>query len=336
MTGTVAGAIPVVVVSGFLGSGKTTLIRGLLADSRANDSALIVNEFGEVGIDHHLFRKTDESTTLIRNGCVCCGLRDDLSDAMRDLLDKRDRSAIPAFDRLVIETTGLADPGPILHTLVSDPVLRNRFRMNRVLITLDAVSGQSNLSTYGEAMRQVAAADLVVLTKLDLAPPESAMALRQTVRMLNPIAHVTEAHHGRFDLDMLLSETIPRSIGGASAIPTSGGDRSALMHISGGRVSSHTLIFDTPLDWRMFGIWLTMLLDQHGERVLRMKGLLNVGVQRGPLLLEGVQHVMHAPRHLREWPDEDRRSRLVFIVRDLDVDLLHDSLLAFQEAAAVG
>ena len=333
---TVAGAIPVVVVSGFLGSGKTSLIRGLLADSRARDSALIVNEFGEVGIDHHLFRKTDESTTLLRNGCVCCSLRDDLSDAMRDLLDKRDSADIPPFNRLVIETTGLADPGPILHTVVSDPVLRNRFRMNRVLTTLDAVSGLSNLATYGEAIRQVSAADLVVLTKLDLVPPESVVELRHALKELNPIAHVTEADHGRFDLDLLLSESVERSIGDASSVPVPELDRSAVLHLSADVVVSHTLIFDTPLNWQMFGIWLTMLLDQHGERVLRMKGLLNVGVERGPLLLEGVQHVMHAPRHLQEWPDEDRRSRLVFIVRDLDVDLLRNSLLAFQEAAAVG
>ena len=333
---TVAGAIPVVLVSGFLGSGKTSLIRGLLADSRASDSALIVNEFGEVGIDHHLFRKTDESIALIRDGCVCCSLRDDLSDAMRDLLDKRDRADIPPFNRLVIETTGLADPGPILHTVVSDPVLRNRFRMNRVLTTLDAVSGLSNLAAYGEAMRQVAAADLVVLTKLDLAPPESVVALRHALKELNPIAQVTEAHHGRFDLDLLLSESGARSIGAPSPFPTLGVDRSAVLHTSAGSIVSHTLIFDTPLNWQMFGIWLTMLLGQHGARVLRMKGLLNVGVQRGPLLLEGVQHVMHAPRHLQEWPDENRQSRLVFIVRDLDVDLLRDSLLAFQEAAAVG
>jgi G3E family GTPase len=331
---TVTGPIPVLIVSGFLGSGKTSLIRRLLADPRASGSALIVNEFGEVGIDHHLFRKTDESTTLIRNGCVCCSLRDDLSDAMRELLDKRDRRTIRPFDRLVIETTGLADPGPILHTLVSDPVLRNRYRMDKVLTTLDAVRGQVNLSTYGEATRQVAAADVVVLTKLDLAPPAAAASLRRALKMLNPIAQVADAHHGRFDLDLLFFESTPSSVADAFSRPSADRAGSAMMHTSGDSVSSHTLIFDTPLDWQMFGIWLTMLLDKHGERVLRMKGLLNVGSQRGPLLLEGVQHVMHAPRHLQEWPDDDRRSRLVFIVRELDVDLLHDSLLAFQEAAA--
>ena len=174
----------------------------------------------------------------------------------------------------------------------------------------------------------------MVLTKLDLAPPAAAASLRRALKMLNPIAQVADAHHGRFDLDLLFFESTPSSVADAFSRPSADRAGSAMMHTSGDSVSSHTLIFDTPLDWQMFGIWLTMLLDKHGERVLRMKGLLNVGSQRGPLLLEGVQHVMHAPRHLQEWPDDDRRSRLVFIVRELDVDLLHDSLLAFQEAAA--
>ncbi|MGI9253955.1 MAG: CobW family GTP-binding protein, partial [Thermomicrobiales bacterium] len=324
--GQAAHAIPVLVVSGFLGSGKTTLIRALLADPRAREAALIVNEFGEVGIDHHLLRHTDERTTLLRNGCVCCSLRDDLSEAMRDLLSRRERGDSPPFGRVIIETTGLADPGPILHTIVSDPVLRNRYRMDRALITLDAVAGLSNLETYGEALRQVAAADLVVLTKLDLAPPTRADDLRAAVRAINPAAVVVEGHHGRFDLDLALDEHAPRAIGfDAPAFPLDAA-APAIQHAAAGRVTSHTLVFDDPLDWRMFGIWLTMLLHRHGERVLRMKWLLNVGGERGPLLLEGVQHVMHAPRHLAAWPDDDRRSRLVFITRDLDIDTIRASL----------
>ncbi len=326
-----AHAIPVLVVSGFLGSGKTTLIRALLADPRARDAALIVNEFGEVGIDHHLLRHTDERTTLLRNGCVCCSLREDLSEAMRDLLARKERGEGPEFDRVIIETTGLADPGPILHTIVSDSVLRNRYRMDRALVTLDAVAGISNLATYGEALRQVAAADLVVLTKLDLAPPDREGQLRAAVAAINPAAVVVPGHHGRFDLDLALDPAAPRAIGFDA--PLLDAAAPAIRHAAAGAVSSHTLVFDEPLDWRMFGIWLTLLLHRHGERVLRMKGLLNVGSERGPLLLEGVQHVMHAPRHLAEWPDDDRRSRLVFITRDLDIAAIRASLEGFMAAA---
>ncbi len=325
------GTIPVIVVSGFLGSGKTTLIRALLADNRVSDAALIVNEYGEAGIDHHLFRKTDERTTLLRNGCVCCSLRDDLSEAMRELVDQRDRGAIPPFSRLIIETTGLADPGPILHTIVSDPVLKNRYHIDRALTTVDAVSGLTNLAEYGEAIRQVAAADLVALTKLDLAAPDAAASLLREIEALNPVARVVDAPHGQFDFDLLFTDAVIDPADRVLANESDAG-RPATLHDQAGAILSHTLIFDVPLDWQMFGIWLTMLLHTHGARVLRMKGLLNVGAERGPLLLEGVQHVMHAPRHLDAWPDDDRRSRLVFIVRGLERDTLSSSLLAFQEA----
>lgn len=331
------GRIPVLLVSGFLGSGKTTLIRHLLNDSRLQQTALIVNEFGEVGIDHHLMRQTDERTTLLRDGCVCCSLRDDLVDAMRDLLDTRDRSEFVSFDRLLIETTGLADPGPILHTITSDPVLRNRYRLDRVLITLDAASGLSNLEHYGEAVRQVAAADIVALTKLDLAGLaglETIEQLRGKIKALNPIATVVEAPFGRIDADVALAHSplLTANLVGHRTDPVA----PAAMHNQADAVHTYTLTFDAPLDWRMFGVWLTLLLHQHGGRVLRMKGLLNVGNERGPLLLEGVQHVMHAPRHLAAWPDDDRRSRLVFIVRGIERAAVYDSLLAFQEAAASG
>ena len=322
-----AHAIPVLVVTGFLGSGKTTLIRSLLADPRAADTALIVNEFGETGIDHHLLRHTDERSTLLRGGCVCCSLRDDLSEATRDLLARRDDGTIAPFDRIIIETTGLADPGPILHTLVSDPVLRHRCRMDRSLVTLDAVAGLSNLQTYGEALRQVAAADLVAITKLDIAPHGRFDELRAAVARINPSAVIIATEHGRFDAGMVLDALDER----ATSFPGRVTDVESLpvQHAIAGRVSAHTLVFEEQIDWRMFGVWLTLLLHRHGEQVLRMKGLLKVGEERGPLLLEGVQHVMHAPRHLAAWPDDDRRSRLVFIVRELDIAAIRQSLATF-------
>jgi G3E family GTPase len=334
------GAIPILVVSGFLGSGKTTLLRNLLLDPAAGEIAVIVNEFGEVGIDHHLVRKTDVRTTLLRNGCVCCSMRDDLSEALRHLLSPRERGTIPRFGRVVIETTGLADPAPILHTIVAEPVVRNHFRVERVVTTIDAVNGASNLDSYGEALRQVAAADHLIVTKLDLATPDVTEDLKAKLRSINPAATVVEASFGSIDFTPLLAEESQRGAMGIDRLDRVSfaidGDpmAPAAVHAMSDRVASRCLVFDRPLNWQMFGIWLTMLLHRHGDRILRLKGLLNVGAERGPLLVEGVQHVIHVPRHLREWPDADRRSRIVFIARDLDLTQVEASLEAFQDLAA--
>ena len=334
------GPIPILVVSGFLGSGKTTLLRNLLLDPEAGEIAVIVNEFGEVGIDHHLVRKTDVRTTLLRNGCVCCSMRDDLSEALRHLLSQRERGSIPRFGRVVIETTGLADPAPILHTIVAEPVVRNHFRVERVVTTIDAVNGASNLDSYGEALRQVAAADHLIVTKLDLATPDVTEDLKAKLRSINPAATVVEASFGSIDFTPLLAEESQRGAVGIDRLDgvsfAVDGDpmAPAAVHAMSDRVASRCLVFDRPLNWQMFGIWLTMLLHRHGDRILRLKGLLNVGTERGPLLVEGVQHVIHVPRHLREWPDTDRRSRIVFIARDLDLAQVEASLDAFQDLAA--
>jgi G3E family GTPase len=334
------GPIPILVVSGFLGSGKTTLLRNLLLDPEAGEIAVIVNEFGEVGIDHHLVRKTDVRTTLLRNGCVCCSMRDDLSEALRHLLSERERGSIPRFGRVVIETTGLADPAPILHTIVAEPVVRNHFRVERVVTTIDAVNGASNLDSYGEALRQVAAADHLIVTKLDLATPDVTEDLKAKLRSINPAATVVEASFGSIDFTPLLAEESQRGAMGIDRLDRVSfaidGDpmAPAAVHAMSDRVASRCLVFDRPLNWQMFGIWLTMLLHRHGDRILRLKGLLNVGAERGPLLVEGVQHVIHVPRHLREWPDADRRSRIVFIARDLDLTQVEASLEAFQDLAA--
>ncbi len=327
------GPIPILVVSGFLGSGKTTLLRNLLLDPDAGEIAVIVNEFGEVGIDHHLVRKTDVRTTLLRNGCVCCSMRDDLSEALRHLLSQRERGTIPRFGRVVIETTGLADPAPILHTIVAEPVVRNHFRVERVVTTIDAVKGTSNLDTYGEALRQVAAADHLIVTKLDLATPEVTENLKARLRSINPAAAVVDASFGSIDFAPLLTEESHRTAAGLDRLDGNS-MAPAAVHTMSDRVASRCLVFDRQLNWQMFGIWLTMLLHRHGDRILRLKGLLNVGAERGPLLVEGVQHVIHVPRHLREWPDADRRSRIVFIARDLDLAQVEASLDAFQDLAA--
>jgi G3E family GTPase len=324
------GRVPLTIVTGFLGSGKTTLIRRLLADDRFANAAIIVNEFGESGIDHHLLRKTEERITLLHGGCACCGRRDDLVDALRDLIRRRDRGAIRSIDRVVLETTGLADPAPILHTVVADPLLSRRYYVETTIATVDAVAGERNIAAHGEAVRQIAAVDVVALTKGDLAGVEAEARLRALVGQINPAAGILNAGHGRIDVEQLMcAQPWNQQV---KAPRVSGYQEPPLLHASAGRVDSLLLSFADQLDWPMLGLWLTMLLHRHGDRILRVKGLLDVGGD-GPVLLEGVQHVVHAPRHLPAWPTGERWSRLVFITRDLERNRIAESLAAFQEIA---
>jgi len=222
---------------------------------------------------------------------------------------------------VVVETTGLADPAPILSTLLTEPVVHHHFEPGAVIATVDAVNGLRQLARQPESLKQVAAADRLVVTKTDIAEPARVAELERRLRTLNPAATLLEAVRGEIDPRELLGPP-SRKPGPAPADP--------LAHTDG--VRAFSLTFDEALDWNAFGIWLTMLLQSRGEEVLRVKGLLNVG-EPGPLLLNGVQHVIHPPVHLDNWPDADRRSRIVFIARDLDPSLVEASLAAFNRAA---
>ena len=306
---------PVTLVTGFLGSGKTTLVARLLAHPELRDTAVIVNELGEVGIDHHLLSRVDERTVLLGNGCVCCALRGDLADELRDLVARRDRGEVPAFRRVVVETTGLADPAPIVYTLLSEPLVKHHYRLDGVVATVDA---QHGLRQH-ESVKQAAAADRLVVTKTDLADPGP---LIERLQRLNPGAALVKSSFGDVEPSALLDgdERDPREL--------AYDDSPAHAH----EVRAVCLTPDGPIDWTAFGIWLTMLLQARGEDVLRVKGLLNVGAE-GPLLINGVQHVVHPPEHLPAWPDDDRRSRVVFIGRGFGRDDLERSLAAFDAAA---
>jgi len=307
---------PVALLTGFLGSGKTTLLQRLLAHPAMGETAVIVNELGEVAIDHHLLRRVDERTVVLGNGCVCCTLRGDLADELRDLLGRRDRGEIPPFRRVVVETTGVADPAPIVYTLLAEPVVKHHFALERVITTVDAVHGLR----APESVAQAAAADRLVVTKTDLASPR---LLGMRLGALNPTAKIVEASFGELEPDVLFGGDDRR----LRDVPAGDGHE----HVHDG-VQAHSLVFGEQLDWTAFGVWLTMLLAARGSDVLRVKGLLDVGGP-GPVLLNGVQHVVHPPVHLDRWPDDDRRSRIVFIGRALDREALEASLAAFQRAA---
>jgi G3E family GTPase len=339
------GLIPVNVVTGFLGSGKTTLLQRLLKSPKLTDTAILVNEFGEVGLDHQLLQNLTESMLLMDNGCLCCAIRGDLQESLIELFEQRERGEIPAFRRVVIETSGLADPVPIAYTLLADPVLQHHFRLGNVITTVDAVNGADQLERFEESVKQVAVADRLVLTKSDLAAPDEVAALRETLQQLNVSAPIFDA--GRDDLspERLIIEDLYDLKGKAREVAhwleqdrdaghDDGHDHEHEHehgHTSG--VSSFVLQFDAALDWTAFGVWMTMLLNRHGDKVLRIKGLLNVIDVATPVLINGVQHIVHPPAHLEAWPDDDRRSRLIFIVRDISRTKIEASLAAFNGLA---
>lgn len=314
---------PVTLLTGFLGSGKTTLLRRLLADPALSDSAVLINEFGEVGLDHHLLGRIDETTVLLPSGCVCCTVRGELAEAARTLLSRRTRGDVPAFSRLVIESTGLADPFPVLTTFHADPVLKHHFRMAGVLTTVDAVHGAATLAAHAESVKQVAVADRIVLTKTDLANPAAA---RRRVRAINPEAEILEG--AAPSAALLADAAAPRDADRVAWIAAEMAAPGAVGRHAGD-IDAFALTFAEPLDWTGFGIWLTMLLNRHGNEVLRVKAILNVAGVEAPVAVHGVQHLVHPPTHLPAWPDSERRSRIVFIVKGLRRDAIERSLRVF-------
>jgi G3E family GTPase len=342
--------IPVNVITGFLGSGKTTLLQRLLRSPNMARTAVLINEFGEVGLDHLLVRPVDESIVLLRSGCICCTIRDDLNSALRDLLSKRTRKEIPPFDRIVIETTGLADPTPILYTLFAEPVLRHHFRLGNVITTVDAINALRHVACNAEGVKQVAVADHLVLTKTDIADVETAERARDMLARVNPSATKLDACTDSIDANILLRSdpydpaTKSAAVQGWFQTESRRDEKrdSTTRHHSKSRrgfrhdreISSFSLSLDGALDWTTFGIWLTMLLNRHGENVLRVKGILNVAGMSTPIAINGVQHLVHPPVHLDAWPSKDRRSHIVFITRGMDQHRLRRSLDAFNRLAS--
>lgn len=339
--------VPVAVLTGFLGSGKTTLLRRLLTDPTMSKTAVLINEFGEIGLDHLFVRSVVEGAVVLQNGCVCCTLRTDLQQGLRDLIDGRADSAFPEFERIVIETTGLADPAPIAQTLLIDPMLRHQVRLANIITTVDGMHGVAQLGSHAEALRQAAIADRLVVTKTDLISPEQFEAVSRALLRLNPTSRLFDVHSDQFDASSLLVEGIADPASKLKEVrhwldaaaghddhhhgEADGHNHHGTIHSPD--IRSFSLRVEEAMDWTAFGIWLTALLHRHGEKVLRVKGLLNVSDALGPVALHGVQHVIHPPVHLDAWPDKDRASRLVFVVQGIEPAALERSLAKFLRAA---
>ena len=331
-----AETTPVTVLTGFLGAGKTTLLNHLLQQPELARSAVLVNEFGEIGLDHLLVEKLDDSTVLLNAGCLCCSVRGDLARVLREMLPRARRDEI---SRIVIETTGLADPVPILATLMSDPVAASAYRLDGIVTVVDAVNGAAHLDTQQEAVRQVAVADRIIISKTDLA---DATALRDRLKALNPAAPVIEAAFGKVDPGFILhaglfdpSAKIPDVAGwlNTAAFEDAGDHHHHDPNRHDARIAAFCVTLPDPLDWQGLAMWLELLVASRGEQLLRVKGILNLQGHDRPVAIHAVRHLMHPPVKLAAWPDGDpRSSRLVFITRDLPRSVIEDGLQAFQAA----
>ncbi|MCA1203697.1 CobW family GTP-binding protein [Priestia flexa] len=312
---------PITIVTGCLGSGKTTLLQHILKDETIRTStAVIVNEYGKVGLDHHLLRKADERTVLLKGGCICCNSREDLEEELKSLLYE-DESGEHPFSRVIIETTGMADPSPILFTVLTNPLLQHRYVIDCVITTVDAKNGLLHLKNNPETVKQITVADQIILTKTDITTQAEVDSVTSQIETINPACTITHAVDGVVDRSIIQGTNQREPLSFLQPPPQ--------IHYQINDVSSISFTFKQPLDWTAFGLWLSMLLHTYGENVLRVKGLLDVG-EAGPIVLNGVQHIIHPPQHLEKWPDETQHSHLIFIARDLDTSLIEHSLTTFQ------
>lgn len=383
-----SGRLPLHVLTGFLGSGKTTLLNRVLTHPAWADSAILINEIGAVSIDHHLVERIEGDNLdimVLQGGCTCCALRGDMVAALRELHRRRVEGVVPPFSRIVMETTGLADPAPVLFTLFADPALRHKFEAGAVIATFDAVHGDGQLLRYPESRKQIAVADRIVLTKTDLDAATAVPRLAALIRRINPAAVMLDARDTATPeniLNDLRNDTLvpidvydshkpeygaldaygdhknrhglsyrrdrPKANDGdltyAAQLSADAEKLSArrpyieqmIPQMTGGMLAEHAphidsvaIALDEPLEWSAFAVWLTLLLHAHGEKMLRFKALLHVAGWPGPVVLDGIHHMIHPPVHLPKWPAGPRVSRLVFIAQDMRIERIEPSLRAF-------
>jgi G3E family GTPase len=329
--------VTVNLLTGFLGSGKTSLLRRLLREPDLKDTAVLINEFGEVGLDHLLIEEVDQDVVLLKSGCVCCTIRGDLRDGLDRLFGRMLRREVPRFSRVVIETTGLAEPAPIVASFAADPALRYHFQLGNVVTVVDAVNGLGNLEHHPEAVKQAALADRLVVSKTDLAAPAEVEALCRRLRALNPTAALHLSSEDEPAPPSLLLQDLHDPARKAEearrwllSLEHGHGHEHGHHHDHrNGGIGTFCLTTEEPVDWAAFGLWLSMLLNRHGGAILRLKGLLQVqGVDR-PVVIQGVQHLVHKPLHLDAWPDGRPLTRLVLIGSGLDPAAIERSFRAF-------
>jgi G3E family GTPase len=339
--------IPVTLLTGFLGSGKTTVLNHVLKQPDMTATAVIVNEFGEIGLDHLLVERSNEDVVLLNSGCLCCTVRGDIVDTLTNLFVDRVKGKVPFFTRVAVETTGLADPAPILHTLMTDPIVAARYMLDGVVTTVDAVNGEGTLDLQSEAVKQAAVADRLLLTKTDLAEPAAREAIEKRLETLNPSAPIVPVARGAVNPALLFNigfydpATKSADVGRwlrAEAFESEHAHEHEHVDVNrhDDRIRAFCITRERPISWAALSAWLDALATMRGEDLLRLKAIVALSDRHDqPVVLHGVQHLFHPPVLLPEWPSEDHRTRMVFITRDLPREAIETTLAAFEEAVAL-
>ena len=340
-----SGKLPVTLITGFLGSGKTTLISRLLKHPDMNRVAVVINEIGEIGIDHDLVTMSSENVSLLANGCLCCTVRTDLQETLRELFGQRRAGQIADFDRVIVETTGLADPAPVVQTLVSDTMLAAQYRLDGVVTLVDAVNGAGLLERQPEAKKQIALADRILITKSDLSNEAAITVLREAIHAINPQADSRIVLMGVIEPSELTGLGLASARGGAGTLRFLGealdgssesGER-YLRERTGSRhdpaINTLSLRFESPFTWESFSAAMELLTTLRGPDMLRVKGIVNVDGK--PVVVQGVQHIFHPPVELDHWPSADTGTRLVFITRNIKAETIR-GLFAAVSAVSLG
>ena len=329
--------IPVTLLTGFLGSGKTTLLNQLLARPEMKDSAVIINELGTTGLDHILATQVDsehiaDNTVLLSSGCVCCTLKNELADTMRDLFFKRALQAIPQFNRLVIETTGMADPGPILGNLMNEPAIESVFRLDAVVVTIDSQYGLQQLQAHAEARKQAAVADILLLTKTDLSAPEQLAALKEKLIAINPGAMQHKVQHGEIEPDFIIDVGLfdptgkraePQRWLRAPAKP------SLFKKSHDEEITSFTVTLPSPINWRDLKPLILKLCQTHGANLLRLKGIIHAADLDEPIAIHAVHFTPYPPTELEGWTEDEPTNRIVIIGKGLNEVEVRKALTQF-------
>ncbi len=360
-----APLIPISLLTGFLGSGKTTLLNYLVAQPELKDTLVIINEFGEIGLDHLLVAHSQDDVVVeMSSGCLCCTIRGDLKKTLKDITWRFAEGGQRKFNRVIIETTGLASPVPILHTLMTDNFIASRYRLDGVVTTIDAVNGMDTLDRYTEAVQQAAVADRLLLTKTDLADSTALAALQARLKVLNPAATQVLSRQGQVAPQALLNAGLFKAAEKTPDVARWLNEEAfSDTHAAHGHRHEHKhdhehqhehdhahqhdvnrhddhirafcFSFDEPIAPDLFDEWLSLLVGFKGQNILRIKGIVNLAGEDKPVVIHGVQHIFHPTVTLPEWPSDDHRTRIVFITHDIERSVIERSFSAFMQAQAI-